>query len=378
MFRDDDEEADDEVPHARTDRRAGQPPLPRGDDVRRVGQPRPRRVDRDDPRRARRRHQLHRHRRRVLGGRVGGDRRQGDRGPARRHRARHQGATRRMGADPNMAGNSRRWIIRECENSLRRLEHRLHRPLPDAPARSRRRHRRDARRADRPRAPGQGALPRQLDVPGVGDRRGAVGGRAAQPRALRVRAAAVLDPRPRHRGRRAADVPAVRHGRDPVEPARRRLAVGQVAQGRRPTSPATAPPASRRATTSTMPGNQQKLEAADALGAARRRGRASRSCTSRWRGCCATPRSRRRSSARARWSSSRRSSAPPTSTLDRRRARPHRRDRAARAPTSPGPTPATRRRWSPAAAPAGATPADDAGREPPPPRWSRSSRRAAT
>ena len=109
-----------------------------------------------------------------------------------------------MGADPNMAGGSRRWIIRECENSLRRLEHRLHRPVPDAPARARHRHRRDARRADRPRAPGQGALPRQLDVPGVGDRRGAVGGRAAPARAVRVRAAAVLDPRPRHRGRRAA------------------------------------------------------------------------------------------------------------------------------------------------------------------------------
>src|SRR5919205_2649497 len=26
-----------------------------------------------------------------------------------------------MGEDPNMAGNSRRWIIRECEASLRRL-----------------------------------------------------------------------------------------------------------------------------------------------------------------------------------------------------------------------------------------------------------------
>ena len=39
-----------------------------------------------------------------------------------------------MGKDPNMAGNSRRWIIRECEASLRRLEHRLHRPVPDPPA----------------------------------------------------------------------------------------------------------------------------------------------------------------------------------------------------------------------------------------------------
>ena len=90
-------------------------------------------------------------------------------------------------------------------------------------------------------APGQGALHRQLDVPGVADRRGAVGRRAPRPRALRVRAAAVLDPRARHRGRRAADVPALRHGRDPVEPARRRLAVGQVAQGRRAADSSRAP-----------------------------------------------------------------------------------------------------------------------------------------
>jgi aryl-alcohol dehydrogenase-like predicted oxidoreductase len=42
-----------------------------------------------------------------------------------------------MGKDPNLAGNSRRWIIRECENSLRRLGtdyidlYQIHRPDPD-------------------------------------------------------------------------------------------------------------------------------------------------------------------------------------------------------------------------------------------------------
>ena len=66
---------DHEVSGVRSDGRAGEPPLSRGHDVRGVGQPRSRRVDRGHPRRARRRHQLHRHRRRVLGGGVGGDRR---------------------------------------------------------------------------------------------------------------------------------------------------------------------------------------------------------------------------------------------------------------------------------------------------------------
>src|SRR5437764_5063667 len=42
-----------------------------------------------------------------------------------------------MGDDPNMRGNSRRWIIREVENSLRRLKtdwidlYQIHRPDPD-------------------------------------------------------------------------------------------------------------------------------------------------------------------------------------------------------------------------------------------------------
>jgi aryl-alcohol dehydrogenase-like predicted oxidoreductase len=42
-----------------------------------------------------------------------------------------------MGEDPNMAGNTRRWILRACEDSLRRLDcdyidlYQIHRPDPD-------------------------------------------------------------------------------------------------------------------------------------------------------------------------------------------------------------------------------------------------------
>ena len=139
----------------------------------------------------------------------------------------------RVGDDPNQRGNSRRWIIRAVEDSLRRLQtdwidlYQVHRPEPGH------RHRRDARRADRPGPPGQDPLHRHLDVPAVADRGGAVGRRAARPRAAGHRAAAVLDPGPRHRARGAAGGPAVRPRRAPVEPARRRLAVRPLPPRRR-------------------------------------------------------------------------------------------------------------------------------------------------
>ena len=40
-----------------------------------------------------------------------------------------------MGEDPNRRGGSRRWIMQAVEESLRRLQHRLDRPLPDPPPR---------------------------------------------------------------------------------------------------------------------------------------------------------------------------------------------------------------------------------------------------
>ncbi len=79
-------------------------------------------------------------------------------------------------------------------------------------------------------------------------------------------AAAVLDARPRDRGRRAAHLPALRNGRDPVEPAVRRLAVGRWrkdADNPTPTSPARQRLAARYDLS--LPANQRKLDAAEAL-----------------------------------------------------------------------------------------------------------------
>ena len=112
-----------------------------------------------------------------------------------------------MGDDPNQFGNSRRWISREVEDSLRRLA-----PTGStstrstAPSRTPTSTRRSARSATSctPARCARSAARRSRRR----DRRGAVGGRAARPRALLLRAAAVLAARARHRGRRAADLPA--------------------------------------------------------------------------------------------------------------------------------------------------------------------------
>ena len=112
-----------------------------------------------------------------------------------------------MGDDPNECGNSRRWIIKEVENSLRRLQtdwidlYQIHRPEPDTDIDETLGALTDLVRAGKVRYIGSSTFP------AVADRRGAVGRRAARPRALRVRAAALLAARARHRGRRAAHLP---------------------------------------------------------------------------------------------------------------------------------------------------------------------------
>ena len=214
-------------------RRVGQQVLSRRDDVRRVGQPGPRRVDPDHPRGARRRDQLHRHRRRLRAGRVRGDRRQGARRrPARRRHPRHQ-VPQRDGRGPQPAGQLAPLDHPRGRGLAAAVGHRLDRPLPGPPPRSAHGHRGDAVGAQRPRAPGQGPLHRPLHVPRQPHRRGAMGRARPRPPAVRHRAAAVLGPRPRRRGRRPAHVLAARHGRHVLQPADRRLAVRPLAQGHR-------------------------------------------------------------------------------------------------------------------------------------------------
>ena len=181
----------------RAHRGRGQPALPRRDDVRRLGQPAttttrsgsstrrstPGSTSSTPPTSTRRASRRRSSARRSPGGATRSCSRPSSTG--RWARARTAAATRG-------AGSSRR-----SRTSLRRLGtdwidlYQVHRPEPDD------RHRRDARRADRPRPRGQDPLLRQLDLPGARDRRGAVGRRAARPRALRLRAAALLDARPR-------------------------------------------------------------------------------------------------------------------------------------------------------------------------------------
>ena len=113
-----------------------------------------------------------------------------------------------MGDDPNQYGNSRRWIMREVEDSLRRLGtdwidlYQIHRPEPDTDIDETLGALSDLVRAGKVRAIGSSTFPATaiVEAQWVAERRGA--------RAVRVRAAAVLAARARHRGRRAAGVPA--------------------------------------------------------------------------------------------------------------------------------------------------------------------------
>ena len=129
-----------------------------------------------------------------------------------------------MGEDPNMRGNSRRWIVREVENSLRRLQtdyidlYQMHRPDPDTDIDETLSALSDLVHSGKVRAIGSSTFPAEQIVEAQWV------AAASRPRAVPLRAAALLHPRPRHRGGGPADLPEVRHGRHRLEPAGRRLA----------------------------------------------------------------------------------------------------------------------------------------------------------
>ncbi len=141
-------------------------------------------------------YQLHRHRRRLLGRGV-----RGDRGQVPGRRTARWGGPRHQGPCAHGCRSQHAGELAPLDHARSRVEpttaaHRLDRPVPDPPARPHLRHRRHPGRAVGPGAPGQGAGHRLLDVPRRPHRRIPLGGRATRARALRVRTTPVLDPDP--------------------------------------------------------------------------------------------------------------------------------------------------------------------------------------
>ena len=94
-----------------------------------------------------------------------------------------------MGDDPNRAGNSRRWIITEVENSLRRLQtdhvdlYQIHRPSPDTDVEETLSALTDLVRSGKVRAIGSSTFPASeiVEAQWVSDRRGLERFRTEQP-----------------------------------------------------------------------------------------------------------------------------------------------------------------------------------------------------
>ena len=170
-----------------------------------------------------------------------------------------------MGEGPNRGGNARRWIVQEVEASLRRLGtdwidlYQVHRWDPGTDIDETLGALTDLVHAGKIRYLGSSTFPAHTIVEAQWT------ARAARPGAVRVRAAALLDPRPRDRARRTAGLRLTRDGRDPVEPARRRLAHRPLPRKARTCRRAPAPERIPRRYDMSLPGNQAKLEAADAL-----------------------------------------------------------------------------------------------------------------
>ena len=179
-------------------------------------------------------HQLHRHRRRLLARRVGGDRRQGAGGrPPRRRDPRDQGARHRWATTPTSsatraAGSSARSRT-ACAGSAPTGSTSTRSTAPSRTPTSTRRSARSPTSCaqGKVRYIGSSTFPASqiVEAQWTAERRGRERFVCEQPPySLLVRGI---------EARRAADGPAPPHGRDRLEPAGRRLAVRQVAQGRR-------------------------------------------------------------------------------------------------------------------------------------------------
>ena len=136
-----------------------------------------------------------------------------------------------MSEDSNHRGSSRRWIMREVEDSLRRLDtdhidlYQAHRPDPTTDIDDTLGALSDLVHQGKVRAIGSSTYPAEqiVEAQWVAERRGRERFRCEQPPySIFVRG---------HRDLRAPDLPEVRHGRHPVEPAGRRLAHRPLPQG---------------------------------------------------------------------------------------------------------------------------------------------------
>ena len=177
-----------------------------------------------------------------------------------------------MGDDPNQRGGSRRWIINEVEDSLRRLGtdwidlYQVHRPDPSTDIDETLGALTDLVQQGKVRYIGSSSYPAGEIVEAqwaARDRRLERFRTEQPPYSILVRGI---------EARRAADRAAPRHGHPHLQPARRRLAVGQLDA---PTAPPTSPARQRLAARFDMslPENQRKLDAVEQLAAGRRRRR---------------------------------------------------------------------------------------------------------
>ena len=171
-----------------------------------------------------------------------------------------------MGDDPNQFGNSRRWIVREVEASLRRLEtdyidlYQIHRPEEDTDIDETLGALTDLVHAGKVRYIGSSTFPR------LADRRGAVGG--ARPRAASASCASSRRTRSSRAGSRPTCCPTCRRygmGVIPWSPLAGGWLSRPLAQGRRTRRESSRAERMPARYDLSDPGNQRKLDAVDAL-----------------------------------------------------------------------------------------------------------------